>query len=73
MSKTSSVLSATDHAAPSLPIPYAVAELLPQSANMMVLDKILEVGKDHIVVQTTVRDDAKPFWPRSASKAITPH
>lgn len=37
--------------------PYAVATLLPQSGRMVLVDKVLEAGTDHIVVALTVRDD----------------
>ena len=37
--------------------PYAVATLLPQSGRMVLVDKVLEAGADHIVVALNVRDD----------------
>lgn len=36
---------------------YAVAELLPQAGNMVLVDQVLEVGEDHIVVGLRVRED----------------
>ena len=37
--------------------PYSVAELIPQSQAMVLLDKIIMVGENHIVVELKVRDD----------------
>ncbi|MDD2761556.1 MAG: 3-hydroxylacyl-ACP dehydratase [Methylomonas sp.] len=37
--------------------PYAVESLLPQSGTMVLVDKVLEAGEGHIVVEMTVRDD----------------
>lgn len=37
--------------------PYPVEALLPQSRSMVLLDKVVEVGEGHIVVELTVRDD----------------
>lgn len=37
--------------------PYAVAELLPQSGSMVLVDRVLEAGEDHIVVGLRVRED----------------
>lgn len=37
--------------------PYAVAALVPQSQGMVLLDRVLEVGESHIVVELSVRDD----------------
>lgn len=37
--------------------PYPVAELLPQSQSMVLLDRVLEIGESHIVVELSVRDD----------------
>ena len=37
--------------------PYPVATLLPQSQAMVLLDRVVEIAEDHIVVETTVRDD----------------
>ncbi|BBL71855.1 3-hydroxydecanoyl-ACP dehydratase [Methylogaea oryzae] len=37
--------------------PYPVAALLPQSHTMVLLDRVVEVGDEHIVVEVTVRDD----------------
>ncbi len=38
-------------------IPYPVETLLPQSKAMVLLDRVVEAGEDHIVVELTVRDD----------------
>ena len=40
-----------------MPLPYSVEELLPQSGRMVLLDKLLEVGENHIVTELAVRDD----------------
>jgi len=37
--------------------PYPVEALLPQSQAMVLLDRVVEAGEDHIVVELTVRDD----------------
>jgi len=37
--------------------PYPVEALLPQSKAMVLLDKVVEAGEGHIVVELTVRDD----------------
>ncbi|MGZ4960457.1 MAG: ApeP family dehydratase [Methylomonas sp.] len=37
--------------------PYAVEALLPQSRSMVLLDRVVEVGESHIVVELIVRDD----------------
>ena len=37
--------------------PYSVAALLPQSQGMVLLDRVVEVGENHIVAELTVRDD----------------
>jgi predicted hotdog family 3-hydroxylacyl-ACP dehydratase len=38
-------------------IPYAVAELLPQSGRMVLLDDVLDIGDGYIVAELAVRDD----------------
>jgi predicted hotdog family 3-hydroxylacyl-ACP dehydratase len=38
-------------------IPYAVAELLPQSGRMVLLDDVLDIGDGYIVAALAVRDD----------------
>lgn len=50
-------------------IPYAVAELLPQSGAMVLLDRVIEIGEGHIITELRVRDDglftesgAVPAW-----------
>ena len=37
--------------------PYPVAALLPQSQGMVLLDRVVEIGEDHIVAELKVRDD----------------
>jgi len=37
--------------------PYPVEALLPQSQAMCLLDRVLEAGEDHVVIELTVRDD----------------
>lgn len=37
--------------------PYAIETLLPQSGAMVLVDKVVEAGESHIVVELTVRDD----------------
>jgi predicted hotdog family 3-hydroxylacyl-ACP dehydratase len=37
--------------------PYPIETLLPQSHSMVLLDSVVEIGKDHIVVELKVRDD----------------
>lgn len=37
--------------------PYAIETLVPQSGRMVLLDRVLEVGDDHIVAELNVRDD----------------
>ena len=37
--------------------PYAVAALLPQSHRMVLIDRVIEAGEGHIVVELIVRDD----------------
>jgi predicted hotdog family 3-hydroxylacyl-ACP dehydratase len=37
--------------------PYAVADLLPQSQRMVLVDNVVEAGDEYIVVELTVRDD----------------
>jgi len=37
--------------------PYPIAALLPQSQGMVLLDRVVETGEDHIVVELMVRDD----------------
>lgn len=37
--------------------PYTVADLIPQSRQMVLLDRVLQVGDEHIVTELTVRDD----------------
>jgi predicted hotdog family 3-hydroxylacyl-ACP dehydratase len=37
--------------------PYPVEALLPQSHSMVLLDSVMEIGKDHIIVELKVRDD----------------
>jgi len=37
--------------------PYAVEALLPQSGRMVLIDRVVEVGEGHVVVELTVRDD----------------
>jgi predicted hotdog family 3-hydroxylacyl-ACP dehydratase len=41
----------------SADFPYPVETLLPQSRRMVLLDRVLEVGTAHIVVELVVRDD----------------
>jgi predicted hotdog family 3-hydroxylacyl-ACP dehydratase len=51
-------------------IPYAVEELLPQSGALVLLDRVLEIGENHIVAEATARadglfsgpDGAVPAW-----------
>lgn len=51
-------------------IPYPVEALLPQSHAMVLLDRVVEAGEEHIVVELSVRDDglfsspghAVPAW-----------
>lgn len=42
---------------PPIECPYPVEALLPQSQSMVLLDRVLEAGEGHIVVELTVRDD----------------
>jgi predicted hotdog family 3-hydroxylacyl-ACP dehydratase len=37
--------------------PYPVQALLPQSQAMALLDRVVEAGENHILVELTVRDD----------------
>lgn len=37
--------------------PYSIGALLPQSLGMVLLDRVVEIGEDHIVTELTVRDD----------------
>ncbi len=37
--------------------PYLIEELIPQSQAMVLLDRVVDVGKDYIVVELKVRDD----------------
>ncbi|MGR8930288.1 MAG: ApeP family dehydratase [Gammaproteobacteria bacterium] len=37
--------------------PYAVRTLLPQSHQMVLIDRVLEAGEGYIIVDLTVRDD----------------
>jgi len=37
--------------------PYPVEALLPQSQAMILLDRVVEAGENHILVELTVRDD----------------
>jgi predicted hotdog family 3-hydroxylacyl-ACP dehydratase len=50
-------------------IPYTVAELLPQSGRMMLLDRVLEIGESHIVAGLAVRDDGLFAGPGGAVPA----
>jgi len=40
-----------------LEFPYAVEALLPQSGQMVLIDRVIETGEGFIVVELTVRDD----------------
>lgn len=37
--------------------PYAVADLLPQSGAMVLIDRVVETGDSHVVVELVVRED----------------
>jgi len=39
------------------PFPYPVEALLPQSESMALLDRVVEAGENHIVVELRVRED----------------
>lgn len=39
-------------------IPYSIAELLPQSGEMILLDEVLEIGDGFIVTELSVRGDS---------------
>ena len=41
----------------SADFPYPVETLLPHSQGMVLLDRVVEAGEDHIVVELKVRDD----------------
>ena len=41
----------------SADFPYPVETLLPHSQDMVLLDRVMETGEDHIVVELEVRDD----------------
>ena len=41
----------------SADFPYSVEALVPQSQGMVLLDRVLEVGESHIVVELSVRED----------------
>ena len=41
----------------SADFPYPVEALLPHSKGMVLLDRVVEAGEDHIVVELKVRDD----------------
>lgn len=49
--------------------PYAVEALLPQSGQMVLIDRVLEVEEGHIVVELTVRDDGLFSSPEQAVPA----
>lgn len=38
-------------------LPYPIETLLPQSLDMILLDRVVEIGEEHIVVELKVRDD----------------
>ena len=41
----------------SVDFSYPIEALLPQSRSMVLLDRVVEAGDEHIVVELTVRDD----------------
>lgn len=47
----------SDAAEATADFPYAVETLLPQSDRMVLIDRVIEAGEGHIVVELTVRDD----------------
>jgi len=46
-----------DNVESSKSFPYPIESLVPQSKAMVLVDRVLEVGDAHIVVELTVRDD----------------
>ncbi|MCQ8105406.1 3-hydroxylacyl-ACP dehydratase [Methylomonas sp. SURF-2] len=47
----------SDDADRAADFPYAVESLLPQSGRMVLIDKVLDTGDNHITVELSVRDD----------------
>ena len=59
LSLSAAIMSPCSSAIPdsSMDFPYPVAALLPQSKSMVLLERVIEAGEAHIVVEVLVRED----------------